>query len=210
MTTIEDWDALPLRRVPTQARARDKVSRALKAADRVLRVEGPEALNLPRVAAEADVSVGALYQYLPDRDAIMRALIARYHLRLEHLLADAIAETVRSSAPVDPVAHVIDAVAAVYLDQQPVRALHAVSTTPAGAAERSAHRERMAANVAELMRASGLASDGRDALRARVAFLAADAVLHEAFAASASDRVELLTELQDMLRRFLTPGDLPT
>ncbi|MCC4908297.1 TetR family transcriptional regulator [Microbacterium sp. cx-55] len=207
MTTAEEWDALPLRRVPTQARSRDKVLRALVAADRLLRTEGPDAINLPRVAAEADVSVGALYQYLPDRDAITRALVARYHSRLELLLDDAIAQTTRSAAPADPVAHVIDAVAGVYLDQQPVRALHAVSTTPAGFDERTLHRQRMAAKVATLMRVSGLASDGRDELRARVAFLSADAVLHEAFAASGSERAALLAELQDMLRRFLTPSD---
>lgn len=206
MSTTEEWDLLPLRRVPTQARSREKVTRALVAADRLLRTEGPDAINLPRVAAEADVSVGALYQYLPDRDAITRALVARYHARLEHLFDEVIAQTERSAAPADPVAHVIDAVAGVYLDQQPVRALHGVATTPAGAEERAAHRQRMATKVAALMRASGLAADGRDDLRARVAFLSADAVLHEAFAASGAERAALLAELQEMLRRFLAPA----
>src|SRR3954447_25159346 len=62
------------RRVPRQARAREKLARVLEAADRLLAEEGVEALTTTRVAAAAGVSVGALYQYLPDRDAITEPL----------------------------------------------------------------------------------------------------------------------------------------
>jgi len=208
MSIDDEWETLPLRRVPTQTRSRAKVVRALTAADRLLRTEGPDALNLPRVAAAADVSVGALYQYLPDRDAITLALIARYHARLERLFDDAIAQTARDAPPADPVAHVIDAVAGIYRDQEPVRALRGVSTTTAGDEERIAHKQRVSAKVAELLRVSGLspvrASAGTERI-ARVAFLAADAVLHDAFAASVDERDALLAELQRMLTRYLRP-----
>jgi AcrR family transcriptional regulator len=53
----------------------------LKAADRLLAAEGTDALTTTRVAAEAGVSIGALYQYLPDRDAILHALADRYLTR---------------------------------------------------------------------------------------------------------------------------------
>lgn len=211
MLIDEEWQTLPLRRIPTQTRARAKVVRALEAAELLLRTDGPEAITLPRVAAAAEVSVGALYQYLPDRDAIARALTARYHARLERLLDDAVARAVRDAPPPHPVAHVIDAVAAVYGDQEPVRALHALSATPAGDEERAAHKQRMAATLALLLQASGVpaARTPDDAARtARVAFLAADAVLHDAFAASPYERGALLAELRRMLTLFLAPHTL--
>ena len=69
---------LPLRRQPNQARSRDKVARALAAADDLLDEAGPDALTLNRVAERAGLTAGALHQYLPDRDAIVEVLAARY------------------------------------------------------------------------------------------------------------------------------------
>ena len=87
--TEPDWDRIPLQRAPRQQRSREKVARALAAASDLVAREGVSALTLPRVAEAAGVSVGALYQYLPDRDAIVRALVAEYHARLEALLENA-------------------------------------------------------------------------------------------------------------------------
>lgn len=202
-STEPDWDRIPLQRAPRQERSRDKVTRALRAASALVRAEGVAALTLPRVAEAAGVSVGALYQYLPDRDAIVRALVAEYHARLEDLLGEAVALTRRSTPLTDPVAHVIDAVAEVYRDRQAVRAL---GETAGGAidADRRAHKQRMAAATADLLRASGLIADEADAdIRARVAFLAADAVLHDAFAAPRAAREAILAELRLLLRRYL-------
>lgn len=206
--TAPSWDRIPLQRQPRQQRSRDKVARALAAASALVADEGVAALTLPRVAEVAGVSVGALYQYLPDREAIVRALVADYHARLESLLDEAVALTRASTPPADPVAHVIDAVAEVYRDRDAVRSLGTATATAGGAidADRRAHKERMAATAAQLLRASGLFTDGADAdASARVAFVAADAVLHDAFAASPPAREQLLAELRLLLRRYLRP-----
>lgn len=79
---------VPLRRTPQQARSKARLARVLQAAERVLIREGAQALTTTRIAAEAKVSVGSLYQYLPDRDAIVDALAAGYFARLETTMAD--------------------------------------------------------------------------------------------------------------------------
>jgi AcrR family transcriptional regulator len=59
-----------VRRRPSQARSRDKVARIVGAARTLLVREGPAAFNTNRIAAEADVGVGSLYEYFPDKHAV--------------------------------------------------------------------------------------------------------------------------------------------
>ncbi len=193
-------DGVPLRRVPTQARSREKVARALVAADGLLDHDGPAALNLTRVAAAAGLSVGALHQYLPDREAIVQALAARYHGRLEQLLDDAIT----AQHGDDPVGTTIAAVADVYRDEAGVRVLRLGRDLTDDALGSAAHKERMAAKVRRALVARGLLPDDAGAtVVARVVFLAADAVLHEAFRADAAGERALLDELTTMLRGYV-------
>ncbi|HKJ23682.1 MAG TPA: TetR/AcrR family transcriptional regulator [Myxococcota bacterium] len=59
------------RKTPRQARARETRRAILEAAARVLRAEGPAAFNTNRVAEVAGVSVGSLYQYFPNKAALL-------------------------------------------------------------------------------------------------------------------------------------------
>jgi AcrR family transcriptional regulator len=195
-----------LRRVPTQSRSRDKVARAIAAAEELVRREGVEAISLPRVASEAGVSVGALYQYLPDRAAITAAIVARYHARLEALLDAVIDDMAGTDLGPDPVGRVLRAVAGVYREEQPARSLGTVSTGAEADAARAAHRHRMAAKVEVLIGRLALlegAPPERVATVARVAFTATDAVLRDAFAASEPEREALLAEIERVLRAAL-------
>jgi AcrR family transcriptional regulator len=63
------------RRRPQQARSRKKVERIVAAARRVLAREGAAALNTNRIAAEAGVGVGSVYDYFPNKQAIAVQLI---------------------------------------------------------------------------------------------------------------------------------------
>lgn len=64
-----------VRRRPTQARARDTVARIVGAAREVLATEGADAFNTNHIARRAGVSVGSLYDYFPNKQAIVRHLI---------------------------------------------------------------------------------------------------------------------------------------
>lgn len=60
-----------LRKQPGQARSRALVEAVLEAAAQVLAREGAEHLTMTRVAERAGVSVGSLYQYFPNRAALL-------------------------------------------------------------------------------------------------------------------------------------------
>jgi len=66
------------RREPKQERSRQTVEAVLEAVPRVLRRDGAEAITTNRVAEVAGVSIGSLYQYFPDKQAIFRALHDRH------------------------------------------------------------------------------------------------------------------------------------
>ena len=80
--------ALNPRKLPRQARSRALVDAILDAAARILEEQGREALNTNLVADKAGVSIGSLYQYFPNRDAIIAAVADRHGHRVHHCVAD--------------------------------------------------------------------------------------------------------------------------
>ncbi|HEX6387944.1 MAG TPA: TetR/AcrR family transcriptional regulator [Solirubrobacteraceae bacterium] len=78
------------RRTPVQRRSRERVERALLAAERIVIEDGVDALSTRAVAAAADVPVATLYQYFEDRDAIIRALIERQVEAMDERLTAAV------------------------------------------------------------------------------------------------------------------------
>ncbi|RUV43291.1 MAG: TetR/AcrR family transcriptional regulator [Mesorhizobium sp.] len=69
--------AMP-RRAPTQQRSRERVERMLAAAAALIAEQGSDAMRMGEVAERAGVSIGSLYQFFPDKRAIVWALAERY------------------------------------------------------------------------------------------------------------------------------------
>lgn len=65
------------RRSPRQARAREKIELILEAASKLIDRDGLAALTTNRIADRAGVSIGTLYQYFPDKQAVVRELADR-------------------------------------------------------------------------------------------------------------------------------------
>ena len=74
------------RREPKQQRSRQTVDAVLEAVQRVLRRHGAEAITTNRVAEAAGVSIGSLYQYFPEKQAIFIALHDRHVDRVRHVI----------------------------------------------------------------------------------------------------------------------------
>lgn len=74
--------ALKPRKSPVQARSSASVEAILDATLQVLLSVGKERLTTTRVAVRAGVSVGTLYQYFPNKSALLRAALRRH---LEHM-----------------------------------------------------------------------------------------------------------------------------
>jgi len=66
------------RRNPKQARARATVDAILEAAFQILETDGLTLLTTTRIADRAGVSIGTLYQYFPDREAILLEMGQRH------------------------------------------------------------------------------------------------------------------------------------
>jgi AcrR family transcriptional regulator len=66
------------RKTPVQARSAVTVDAILSATIQVLLAEGQERLTTTRVAYRAGVSVGTLYQYFPNKKALLRAVLERH------------------------------------------------------------------------------------------------------------------------------------
>jgi AcrR family transcriptional regulator len=66
------------RKSPVQARSAASVEAILQATLQVLLSVGKERLTTTRVAARAGVSVGTLYQYFPNKSALLQAALKRH------------------------------------------------------------------------------------------------------------------------------------
>lgn len=63
------------RKTPRQQRSQATVSYVIDAAREILYEEGVEAVTTRRVSERSGVAVGSLYQYFPNRDAILARLV---------------------------------------------------------------------------------------------------------------------------------------
>lgn len=80
------------RKQPRQSRSRETVSTILAATSRVLVKRGFDGLTTNAVAAAAGVSIGSLYQYFPNKEALVAGLIDDH---IERLNGDIVAELSR-------------------------------------------------------------------------------------------------------------------
>lgn len=66
------------RKMPKQQRSRETVDVILAATARVLVKEGFDRASTNRIAEQAGVSIGSLYQYFPSKEALVAALVERH------------------------------------------------------------------------------------------------------------------------------------
>jgi len=78
------------RKSASQKRSQATVETLLDATARVLAREGYDRASTNRIAAKAGVSVGSLYQYFPNKEALVATLVARHNREMLQLLRDAL------------------------------------------------------------------------------------------------------------------------
>ena len=95
------------RKSPKQARSSDLVAAVLDAAVQVLRAEGAARFTTARVAERAGVSVGSLYQYFPNKAAILFRLQSDEWRETSALLTEILED--RSLPPLDRLRRLVHA-----------------------------------------------------------------------------------------------------
>jgi AcrR family transcriptional regulator len=81
--SMASYMSTPKRRVPQQDRGERRVAEVLEAAAAVIADVGYEGATMTEMAERAGASIGALYQYFPNKEAIARALRQQYADELE-------------------------------------------------------------------------------------------------------------------------------
>lgn len=75
--TVPRKKRLQPRKSPTQARSQKTVEEILEATARILQKEGVLELSTNKVARVAGVSIGSLYQFFPNKESLLAALVER-------------------------------------------------------------------------------------------------------------------------------------
>ncbi|WP_226364650.1 TetR/AcrR family transcriptional regulator [Pseudonocardia sp. ICBG162] len=87
------------RREPRQERSRAMVERIVAAGRDVLVTRGYDGTSTNRIAAAAGVSPGSLYQYFPDKDAVLTEVLDRYLDAMEARVSRAFLDSVAAAGP---------------------------------------------------------------------------------------------------------------
>jgi AcrR family transcriptional regulator len=98
MATSQRRKRVEPRKTPAQSRSTATVSAVLEAAARILERHGLEGYTTNAIAERAGVSIGSLYQYFPNKDAVTVALIERESAVLLAEVAAIDAELARTPA----------------------------------------------------------------------------------------------------------------
>jgi|SRR5580658_7156129 AcrR family transcriptional regulator len=85
-------NTLKARKTPGQTRSLETVGVILEASARILESDGLRGFNTNAIAAKAGVSIGSLYQYFPNKDSIVLALIGSFENAFHDTVVKAVQE----------------------------------------------------------------------------------------------------------------------
>ncbi|GAA1142499.1 hypothetical protein GCM10009630_46260 [Kribbella jejuensis] len=93
--------AYPLRRTPTQDRASRQVERILDAACAEVVERGYDAASTSGIAKRAEIAVGSVYRYFPDKRSLIQAIERRNQARYTEAVSERLADVTSWRAAVD-------------------------------------------------------------------------------------------------------------
>ncbi len=139
------------RKAPVQARSAASVEAICQATIQVLLSVGKEKLTTTLVAARAGVSVGTLYQYFPNKSALLQAVL-RAHLDRVYTAVSETCESARGKRlPEMAEALVRGFLAAKFEHQETSRALYFIADDVGGAEIARNHGNRGARAIAAML-----------------------------------------------------------
>lgn len=171
--------AVEPRKRPVQDRSRQTVDRILEAAARIFDEDGYRRTTTNRVAEAAGVSVGSLYQYFPNKDALLVALAERHVEEIAGAFTDRLAQLDRDQPALEGV---LRSLLELSVDLNATSRLHAIlftdcPRTPALEERLGGFTSVVVDSVARHLRRTG--SGGTDPhRRAELLVAACDAAVH--------------------------------
>ena len=203
MTAIAQVPLKP-RKQPVQARSETTVLAIHEASIQVLLSIGYRKLTTTRVAERAGVSVGTLYQYFPNRQALIRAVLERYLMEMSASI-QADCQTLRGRSLDEIARGLVDAmIAAKWRRLEVSRAMHEPLVEVGGAELVRASAARGASLVADLLRSCS--EIGAVDVEPLAVFLvmACTSMLQAAFIEYAADKETIRMHIRAMVRGYLS------
>lgn len=195
-----------MRRQPKQIRSQERVHHILNVAEQLFIELGYEQTTTRAIAARAQVPVGSLYQFFPDKEAIVRALADRYFEQEYQMFVQLHTELADTEIDVY-VDRIIDAFEQ-FADQHPgYRAVLGQLIdliTVADASVMNEYDQLMLAGLANfLLQRNPNLDAARCELIATTIFKASNELLWLAFTRSETDRKLLLAETKTLITAYL-------
>jgi AcrR family transcriptional regulator len=204
MGVTDDAAVRPARR--RQARGQRRIEQILDSAAQVFAEVGFEAASTNAIAARADVPIGSLYQFFPNKEAIAEALADRFTRRLRD--TQAVFGPEIESLPLDElIDHVIDPLVDFHVAHPGFQALFTGSlVSPRLAAAVDAFLAAVVGRAEAMLavRAPGLSPERR-ARCARVSVEIVRAMLPLIVASDPAERDAVVVELKAAERGYLAP-----
>ncbi len=203
--------SLQPRKTPLQARSSASVEAILQATLQVLVSVGKERLTTTRVALRAGVSVGTLYQYFPNKSALLQACL-RHHMDRVTEAIEQVCEQHRQQGLDTMAAALVHAyITAKMGDGKASGALYAVSADVDGAAIARAAQVRSHRAVVALFASTGDALAKEPDVIATVVLAVANGVVRKLLESKHPEREvdrlreELLLVVQAYVRNCIMP-----
>jgi AcrR family transcriptional regulator len=137
------------RKLPQQDRSRLTVEAILEATTHILTQEGYDKANTNRIAERAGISIGSLYQYFPNKESLLSALMDQHSDEIAQLIESKLKDL--SDAPLEiAIPALIKAVIAAHAINP---CLHQVLSEEIPRSERSQQAHKADEHITEVLRA---------------------------------------------------------
>lgn len=136
------------RKLPRQDRSRVTVEAILEATTRILVEEGYDKANTNRIAERAGISIGSLYQYFPNKESLLAALMEQHATEMAELIETKLDRLFDSPLEIVIPEIVTAVIAAHAIDPR----LHQVLSEEIPCSERSPQMQQADKRITELLR----------------------------------------------------------
>lgn len=205
---MPDENRLTPRKTPSQRRSRKTFDAILDAAARVFSERGFAAGTTNHIAAEAGVSIGSLYQYFPNKNAILIALLERHLADAEKSYEEILVRAAEGGlSPREVIRELLGLMISESLIDPRLHKvlLEASLRSPAILDQGGEIVEEMAGKVEEILRASPGVRVRDPKLASRLATLAGFLLTHwyVLYGAASASRPDFVDGVADLLVRYL-------
>lgn len=137
------------RKLPQQDRSRMTVEAILEATTHILTEEGYDKANTNRIAERAGISIGSLYQYFPNKESLMAALMEQH----SNEIAALVESKLQNLFDVPPEVAIPELIRAVIAAHASNPCLHQVLNEEIPRSERPQQMQTADERIVELLRA---------------------------------------------------------